>query len=373
MRKLVTALCALVFLSSCDDELKLVSRDFSVTLKSIDGNTAVVGKPINCTLTISDLDPDNGDQILTRFEVRDGDGVILVDNNEYSPGETFEYDFKANNRLDFDFIPATEGEAYIVMGVASELVTRSDSIKLKVSSPEINIRFQNVPDLMLVSEEAEFYLQLDTELYGVKASARFVKGSGRVYISGYDATRGEGVALEKNNLVTFRPDATGQAVIEFTVSSRYGLPVKENVTIQVNRKYSINSLVYWVTYVHNVVYSFYRSMIYCYINSTQRCAGSIVIDIIPTNGADKRKFFPFAPYFPVTNVIKRYFYPYFPAIIGIKGYSFPYFPYLSGIMKIKTALYSLFSRLDWHKTVVFPCLGEIYEGIRSLSWEIPVT
>lgn len=142
---------------------------------------------------------------------------------------------------------------------------------------------------------------------------------------------------------------------------------------QVYRKYSINSLVYWVTYVHNVVYSFYRSMIYCYINSTQRCAGSIVIDIIPTNGADKRKFFPFAPYFPVTNVIKRYFYPYFPAIIGIKGYSFPYFPYLSGIMKIKTALYSLFSRLDWHKTVVFPCLGEIYEGIRSLSWEIPVT
>lgn len=148
---------------------------------------------------------------------------------------------------------------------------------------------------------------------------------------------------------------------------------RDNIRGGQDRKYSINSLVYWVTYVHNVVYSFYRSMIYCYINSTQRCAGSIVIDIIPTNGADKRKFFPFAPYFPVTNVIKRYFYPYFPAIIGIKGYSFPYFPYLSGIMKIKTALYSLFSRLDWHKTVVFPCLGEIYEGIRSLSWEIPVT
>ena len=151
------------------------------------------------------------------------------------------------------------------------------------------------------------------------------------------------------------------------------LHASEKVKYEIYRKYSINSLVYWVTYVHNVVYSFYRSMIYCYINSTQRCAGSIVIDIIPTNGADKRKFFPFAPYFPVTNVIKRYFYPYFPAIIGIKGYSFPYFPYLSGIMKIKTALYSLFSRLDWHKTVVFPCLGEIYEGIRSLSWEIPVT
>ena len=42
---------------------------------------------------------------------------------------------------------------------------------------------------------------------------------------------------------------------------------------EIQCKYSINSLVYWVTYVHNVVYSFYRSMIYCYINSTKRCAG----------------------------------------------------------------------------------------------------
>ena len=181
------------------------------------------------------------------------------------------------------------------------------------------------------------------------------------------------------------PISADRVVMESTLN--YAVVVKEHIMGReksrmkglymlwnmVDGKYSINSLVYWVTYVHNVVYSFYRSMIYCYINSTQRCAGSIVIDIIPTNGADKRKFFPFAPYFPVTNVIKRYFYPYFPAIIGIKGYSFPYFPYLSGIMKIKTALYSLFSRLDWHKTVVFPCLGEIYEGIRSLSWEIPVT
>ncbi len=72
------------------------------------------------------------------------------------------------------------------------------------------------------------------ELYGVKASARFVKGSGRVYISGM-MRQGARAWHWKNNLVTFRPDATGQAVIEFTVSSRYGLPVKENVTIQVNQ------------------------------------------------------------------------------------------------------------------------------------------
>lgn len=114
---------------------------------------------------------------------------------------------------------------------------------------------------------------------------------------------------------------------DFSIADRFGLSAIQDTF---KRKYSINSLVYWVTYVHNVVYSFYRSMIYCYINSTQRCAGSIVIDIIPTNGADKRKFFPFAPYFPVTNVIKRYFYPYFPAIIGIKGILSLIFPIYRG-------------------------------------------
>lgn len=201
------------------------------------------------------------------------------------------------------------------------------------------------------------------------SNAEFIAEYGKPRNYGFNTAVGSGYSMGKNTIrACVHNDQTlmdGQ-----TVKLRLLEPLQAGNVIG---KYSINSLVYWVTYVHNVVYSFYRSMIYCYINSTQRCAGSIVIDIIPTNGADKRKFFPFAPYFPVTNVIKRYFYPYFPAIIGIKGYSFPYFPYLSGIMKIKTALYSLFSRLDWHKTVVFPCLGEIYEGIRSLSWEIPVT
>ena len=87
---------------------------------------------------------------------------------------------------------------------------------------------------------------------------------------------------------------------------------------------------------------------------------------------DEQGVSPPFPLFSCDKCDKAVFYPCFPAIIGIKGYSFPYFPYLSEIMKIKTALYSLFSRLDWYKTVVFPCLGGIYEGIRSLSWEIPV-
>jgi hypothetical protein len=94
--------------------------------------------------------------------------------------------------------------------------------------------FQNVPDMVSLSDNVEFNLLLATDQYGVKASARFVKGKGQVYISGYDATRDEGVALEHNNLVVFMPESTGETLIEFTVSSRYGLPVRKQITIQVN-------------------------------------------------------------------------------------------------------------------------------------------
>ena len=105
------------------------------------------------------------------------------------------------------------------MSVASEMVIRADSVRLDVSTPDMNV---------------EFNLLLATDQYGVKASARFVKGKGQVYISGYDATRDEGVALEHNNLVVFMPESTGETLIEFTVSSRYGLPVRKQITIQVN-------------------------------------------------------------------------------------------------------------------------------------------
>lgn len=234
MRNIVSALLFVLALSACDNELKLINRDFSVSLKSIDGGTAVVGKAVNCTFTVSGLDADNGDQLLTMFDIEGGNGVIIVDNDEYTPGESFEFDYKANGRLSFDFVPTTAGVMSLKMSVASELVTRADSVRLEVSTPDMNVEFQNVPDMVKQSESAEFNLLLATDQYGVKASARFVKGKGQVYISGYDAVGGEGVALEHNNLVVFMPESTGETLIEFTVSSRYGLPVRKQITIQVN-------------------------------------------------------------------------------------------------------------------------------------------
>lgn len=48
MRSLISALFFMLALSACDNELNLISRDFSVSLKSIDGGAAAVGKAVNC-------------------------------------------------------------------------------------------------------------------------------------------------------------------------------------------------------------------------------------------------------------------------------------------------------------------------------------
>lgn len=84
MRSLISALFFMLALSACDNELNLISRDFSVSLKSIDGGAAAVGKAVNCTFSVNGLDPDNGDQLLTMFDIEGGNGVIIVDNSEYS-------------------------------------------------------------------------------------------------------------------------------------------------------------------------------------------------------------------------------------------------------------------------------------------------
>lgn len=105
--------------------------------------------------------------------------MIIVGDNEYMPGESFEFDYKANGKLAFDFVPITAGAMSLKMSVASELVTRADSVRLEVSTPDMNVEFQNVPDMVKQSESAEFNLLLATDQYGVKASARFVKGRGR--------------------------------------------------------------------------------------------------------------------------------------------------------------------------------------------------
>ena len=88
MRSLISALFFMLALSACDNELNLISRDFSVSLKSIDGGAAAVGKAVNCTFSVNGLDPNNGDQLLTMFDIEGGNGVIIVDNSEYSPGES---------------------------------------------------------------------------------------------------------------------------------------------------------------------------------------------------------------------------------------------------------------------------------------------
>lgn len=137
MKNLIIVFMAILLLSSCDDNLKVISRDFNVTLKSVEGNLAETGKAVKCIFTVHNLDSDNNDQLFTTFTIKDGNGVIMLENNEYGPGEIFEYDYKAEgNKLAFDYIPDVAGPQTLIVTLASEIISRSDSIVLKVKQGE---------------------------------------------------------------------------------------------------------------------------------------------------------------------------------------------------------------------------------------------
>lgn len=134
MRNILMTLFAVVLLSSCDNELKIINRDFSVSLKAIDGGRATVGRSIKCTFSVNGLDPANSDELFTTFSVKDGNGKILLDNHEYTPGETIIYDYLEAGKMIFDFVPDTSGTQSLILSVSSEIVTRSDTVVINVEN-----------------------------------------------------------------------------------------------------------------------------------------------------------------------------------------------------------------------------------------------
>lgn len=76
--------------------------------------------------------------------------------------------------------------------------------------------------------------------------------------------------------------------------------------ITTGSKYSINSLVYWVTYVHNVVYSFYRKRLLNYILCIR-----FFIEVHSIVSASR--FFHMPTYLRVVIECQSRFFPFFPA------------------------------------------------------------
>lgn len=137
MKRMTFFLLAVLCLAACDDNLKVISRDFSVSLQSVEGNTAVAGKAVKCIFTVNGLDADNDDPLFTTFSIRNGKGKVMIESDEYEPGETFEYDYKQEGtRLSFDFVPEAAGTQVLTVSLASDLIVRSDSITLKVKPQE---------------------------------------------------------------------------------------------------------------------------------------------------------------------------------------------------------------------------------------------
>lgn len=132
MRSILMTLFAVVLLSSCDNDLKIINRDFSVSLKAIDGGTPTVGRSIKCTFSVNGLDLANSDELFTTFSVKDGSGKILVENDEYTPGETIIYDYQEAGKMIFDYVPATSGMQSLILSVSSEIITRSDTVVINV-------------------------------------------------------------------------------------------------------------------------------------------------------------------------------------------------------------------------------------------------
>lgn len=225
----------LLLLAACDgNDFNLISLDYSVSLKTIGSNldTVEIGKPVKCVLTLSGLDEKNTDELITTFKAA-GDGVIRIEDKEYKSGDAISYDYRENLKFSFDFIPMAGGQQTLILSVSSPIVTHSDSIVLNALNRDMEVTFSNTPQYLYLGVPVMFFLEVTTTQREIMASARFISGVGRLYINGLDALNETIPLSEGKTAVALMAESLEMATIEFTLSGRYGIPVKKRISFRI--------------------------------------------------------------------------------------------------------------------------------------------
>lgn len=234
-------LCSIIFLllfAACDNnDFNLISLDYSVSLQTIGSNldTVEIGKPVKCVCTLSGLDEKNTDELITTFKAA-GDGVIRIEDKEYKSGDAISYDYRENPKFSFDFVPMAGGKQTFILSVSSPIVTHSDSLVLNALNRDMEITFFNAPQYLYLATPVMFYMDVKTTQKEIMASARFISGAGRLYIDGFDALN-QTVPLNKERVaLALMAESIEMTVIEFTITGRYGIPVKKMLSLRVYPK-----------------------------------------------------------------------------------------------------------------------------------------
>lgn len=231
-------LCSIVFLllfAACDNnDFNLISLDYSVSLKTIESglDTAEIGKPVKCVFTLSGLDEKNTNELLTTFKAA-GDGVIKVEDKEYKSGDAISFDYRENPKFSFNFIPMAEGKQTLILSLSSAVVTHSDSIVLNVLNRDMEVNFSNTPQYLYLGQPVLFYMEVKSTQTEIMATARFVSGAGRLFINGFDAINETIPLNEEKAFVALMAEDLEMVIIEFTLTGRYGIPVKKRLSLRV--------------------------------------------------------------------------------------------------------------------------------------------
>jgi hypothetical protein len=196
--------------------------DFDIRLIHFGSNYGIVGKPVRCNLIVSDSNSGITDPFSISFE---GEGVIVIGEKVYPEKETFEYDFRENNILVFDFIPSAEGDHLLTIIAKHRNITHSEILPFTISKPLLKTKFIDMPPEVTINETIIISLSLVTNLEEVTVKTRFIRGAGTVLINGVHYFSGSApLQLNSNNTIKFwatQRDQDEMIAIEFMFDGIY--------------------------------------------------------------------------------------------------------------------------------------------------------
>lgn len=236
MKRILPLLGLLLILLGCKkDPIRVYSKDFNVSM-TVPSTHAVsmVGSEIPLTLSINDFDSDNQGEFQTVFNTHSS-GTIRINDKEIPQGTTYAYDYRLKKmRLDFVYIPSSEGDKTIEVEIRCNGVVRKANAKVKAISPETSMTFTLPEEPIIPETPISVPLEILTNNENMNLTAVFVKGSGKVELDGKVIDSEEGVPARNGTLrIVCTFSSAGEQVIDFTLKGRYGEPKKATLKVVV--------------------------------------------------------------------------------------------------------------------------------------------
>lgn len=191
-------------------------------------NAIYKNSPVRMKLKINGGNQNVLNDLAVAYSIKDGDGYILVDSEEVSPGVEFKPTNLEDSAMPFYYMPAQSGAQTLVFNVRSAQVSRTTSFDVMVEEVYYKVVIENLPaDPKLGRKESfdiviNFADEEESPIKTCKVTAAIIKGAGKVEYKGAELSTEKVDMTLGRNTISYTSSLRGENIIQLNLEADNG-------------------------------------------------------------------------------------------------------------------------------------------------------